>query len=244
MKDRPVAIIQARTGSTRQPGKVLEKIEDRTLLEYVIDRCKLSKSLADIILATTEFPADDPIFEMGISLGVKVFRGSEEDVLERYVLAAEKFGADLIVRITADCPLIDPEIIDRTIQQYKENPSDYLNISGYPNGLGAVEVLTLSSLQQVMLETSPNDTYYREHVMTYITDHPEKFTVTIPTAPLLLRRPKIRLSVDEQADLDLIKIICHNFAPRINFNTKEIISFLDKNPQYAAINSNVKQKAY
>lgn len=237
----PIAIVQARTGSTRLPGKVLAKICDRTLLEYVLYRCKLSAKLAGVMLATTKLKDDDPLELIAHSMKVGIFRGSENDVLERYLKAAELANADVVVRITADCPLIDPDIIDQAIEVYLQSPADYVFISGYPGGLGAAEVLTISSLRRAYEETAPSDTYYREHVMTYLTDNPTKFSLRIKQAPPGVNRPEFKLSVDEQSDLDVVRHICEYFYPRMDFSAHEIIAFLDQHPEISCINA-VKQK--
>ena len=114
---RPVAIIQARCGSTRLPGKVLKPLAGHTVLYYVVERCRLSRSLADVVVATTDEPADDAIETYCRSLGVPVFRGSQEDVLLRYVEAAAWSHADPIVRITSDCPLIEPAVIEEAARR-------------------------------------------------------------------------------------------------------------------------------
>ena len=238
----PIAIVQARTGSTRLPGKVLAKICDRTLLEYVLYRCKLSAKLAGVMLATTKLKDDDPLELIAHSMKVGIFRGSENDVLKRYIQAAEQVEADVIVRITADCPLIDPEIIDQAIEDYLQCPADYVFITGYPNGLGAAEVLTVSALQRAYEETAPNETYYREHVMTYITDNPIKFSLRIKQAPAELNRPEFNLSVDVKSELDVVRRICEHFYPRMNFSTREIIVFLDEHPEVLSLNTSVKQE--
>jgi spore coat polysaccharide biosynthesis protein SpsF (cytidylyltransferase family) len=208
----------------------------------MLHRCKLSKKLKRIVLATTTLEQDNAVEKIGRLMGVEVFRGSANDVLHRYIGAAEQTQAQLIVRITADCPLIDYTVIDDVIDAYRDNPADYVFIDGYPNGIGAAEVVTLSALQKAMEETSPEDVYYREHVITYLLDNPHKFTISILPAPLALRRPELRLCVDEPADLEVVKLICQHFHPRLDFRTAEIIDFLDRNPHISTLNSHVQQK--
>ncbi|MGD0896511.1 MAG: glycosyltransferase family protein [Thermoguttaceae bacterium] len=238
---KPVAIIQARLSSTRLPGKVLLPLGDFTVLHYVVRRCQLSMKLADVIVATTTNASDDALVGYAKSLGVAVFRGSETDVLERYVGAAVQSQADPIVRITSDCPLIDPGIIDRAVGEYEAAPADYVVIDGYPRGTGDAEVMPLSALQQACERTRPTDAHYREHVMTYLTDHPQEMQLHVVEAPESLRRP-FRLCVDEQADLDVVRCVCDEFSPRIDFTLAEIIAFLDQHPEITARNSHVRQK--
>jgi len=240
---KPIAIVQARTGSKRLPGKVLASICGISLVEYVILRCQLSIRLGGVILATSNKKRDDLLEDIACSMGIGIYRGSESDVLGRYLKAAETVGSEVIVRITADCPLIDPRIIDQAVDAYRTQPADYVYIRGYPNGLGAAEVLQVRALRRAHAETTQSDTYYREHVMTYLTDNPNKFSINIRSAPEDLSRPEIRLSVDEQPDLDLVRKICEYFYPRRDFGAAEIIEFLDKNPEVAGINAKISQRS-
>lgn len=239
---KPVAIIQARIGSTRLPGKVLKDLAAGSVLDYVVRRCRLSKGLGDVLIATTDQPGDDPIEDFARMRGIGVFRGSQEDVLLRYVKAARLAQADPIVRITSDCPLVDPDIIDRVIEEYRRRSADYLFIQGYPRGVGDVELMTLSALETTLQCTTPADTGYREHVMTYLTDHPERFRLSLMDAPERLRRD-VRLCVDEPADLEVVRTICSNFAPRIDFRLAEILAFLDEHPEVSSLNCHVGQKS-
>ena len=239
---RPVAIIQARCGSTRLPGKVLKALAGHTVLYYAIRRCQLSRSLGDVVVATTTEPADDAIESYCRELAVPVFRGSQEDVLLRYVEAAAWSHADPIVRITSDCPLIEPAIIDQVVQSYTDTRADYAFIEGYPRGTGDAEVMTLAALQRSLAETGPKDVGYREHVMTYLTDHPEKFRLQITAAPGAIRALGLRLCVDQAEDLDLVRAICAHFTPRIDFRLEETVAFLAENPCLAGLNQNVVQK--
>jgi spore coat polysaccharide biosynthesis protein SpsF (cytidylyltransferase family) len=239
---RAVAIIQARCGSTRLPGKVLKPLAGHTVLHYVLRRCQLSRSLAEVVVATTVEPADDVIESYCRCLGVPVFRGSQEDVLLRYVEAARWSSADPIVRITSDCPLIEPAVIDEVVRLYANTLADYAFIRGYPRGTGDAEVMTLPALQRSLAETKPSDTGYREHVMTYLTDHPEKFGLQIVEAPAEICALDLRLCVDQSEDLAVVQAICEHFAPRIDFCLEEIVAFLSKNPHIAALNRSVVQK--
>ena len=239
---RPVAIIQARMGSSRLPKKVLAPLAGHNVLYYVIKRCQLSKKLEEVIVATTTKTEDDKLVDFVGSLGVKVFRGSENDVLERYIEAAVKVDADPVIRVTGDCPLIEPAIIDDIINLYMKTAIDYAFIDGYPRGVDGAEALSLSALQRTLKETSPEDIYYREHVMTYITDNPDKFKIKITKAPKTLNKPELRLCVDEAADLEVVRRICEHFKPREDFKLSEILAFLNNYPKIAYINRHVRQK--
>src|SRR5659263_124221 len=119
-----IAIIQARMGSTRLPGKVMKDLQEKTVLAHVIERVKQAKMVDDIVIATTVAKTDDCIIAEALKCGAKVFRGSEEDVLSRYYLAAKENSANIVVRITSDCPLIDPKVIDQFITFFKNENYD------------------------------------------------------------------------------------------------------------------------
>jgi spore coat polysaccharide biosynthesis protein SpsF len=215
---------------------------DDTVLGYVITRCQQSRKLDGIVVATSELAGDDCIAEFAALRNIEVFRGSERDVLGRYVKAAEMVGADVVVRITADCPIIDAEIIDKVIALYEISKPDYAFIDGYPNGLGAAEVLKFSTLKQIDGQIKSGESYYREHVVPYLLENPGKFNLAVERAEKNCYRPELRLCVDEMADIVVIRRICEHFYPRKDFGAHEVIQFLDMNPTVAAINKDVKQK--
>lgn len=239
---RPVAIIQARMDSVRLPGKVLKPLCDDVILGYVITRCRQSKKLGGVILATSECPEEDCLAEFAASRGIPVFRGSKDDVLSRYVKAAEWDGAEVVVRITADCPVVAPEVIDRAVELYEKQSPDYAYIDGYPTGLGAVEVLRVSAIKQAYKEVVSNANYHREHVVTYLLENPDRFKLAVAQAEPRCRRPELRVCVDEPSDLEVVSRICEYFSPRKDFSAYEVIEFLDKNPEVAALNKYVKQR--
>ncbi len=237
----PVVIIQARTSSSRLPEKVLKDLAGRTVLEYVVRRCQQSRSVASVMIATSDRPADDPLQAHATRLGVDCYRGSLDDVLCRYVEAGRCCSADPIIRITADCPLVDPRIIDQVLDLYCRDPADYAVIEGFPRGTGDVEVMRLAALERAMARTTPTETFYREHVMTYLTAHPEQFKLSIAQAPQGLRGD-YRLCVDEPADLEVVRHVCRHFAPRIDFSLAEILPYLAIHPEIASLNRHVRQK--
>jgi spore coat polysaccharide biosynthesis protein SpsF len=239
---KPIAIVQARMSSTRLPGKVLKELAGRTVLEYVVRRCQLSRRLAGVILATTDEPLDDPIAALGKSMGVGVYRGSRDDVLDRYVQAATAAGGDPIVRITSDCPLIEPAIIDEVVESYEQTGAEFIYTDGFPRGTGDAELMPLAALQRAWNETRTDEAYYREHVITYPWRHPERFRHHTIDAPEDIRQRDYRLCVDEANDLEVIRRICEHFAPRIDFRLAEVLAFLGQHPEIAAINRHVAQK--
>lgn len=217
------------------PRKVLAQLSGRTVLEYVIQRCKLSGNASAVMVATTTLPRDEAVVQLCEGLNIPVYRGSEDDVLARYLGAARTVDATHLIRVTADCPLIDPAVIDDVISIWRKTPADYVYIQDYPNGLGEAELLAVSALERSVAETTSDDSYYREHVMTYMVEHPENFTLKIVDAPAPFRKPEIHLSVDEPADLEIVRKICEFFYPRLDFGTEEILLFLDDNPELAKL---------
>lgn len=228
--------------STRLPGKVLKDLCGKTVLHYVVRRCQLSRRLAGVILATTDEPADDCLAALGPALGVGVFRGSRDDVLDRYLHAAEDAGADPIIRITSDCPLIEPAIIDEVVDSFERTKAEFILTEGYPRGTGDAELMPLAALQRTWRETRTDETFYREHVITYPWRHPDRFRQHVLRAPPEIQQLDYRLCVDEEDDLEVIRRICGHFAPRIDFTLAEVLAFLHENPDIAAINRHVVQK--
>lgn len=240
--EKPIAIIQARMSSTRLPGKVLKQLAGGSVLEYVVRRCRLSRRLAGVVLATTEEPVDDCLCDLAKSLGIEVFRGSRDDVLDRYLKTARAYGADPIIRITSDCPLIEPAVIDEVIASHELTRAQFVRTDGYPRGTGDADLITLSALKKAWSETRPEHTYYREHVVTYPWDHPHEFPSHVVQAPRKFRGWDYRLCIDEADDYDVIRLICDAFVPRFDFTLEEIIHFLNRNPGIAQLNRHVRQK--
>jgi spore coat polysaccharide biosynthesis protein SpsF (cytidylyltransferase family) len=240
---KPIAVIQARMTSTRLPGKVLKELAGRTVLDYVVRRCQLSRRLAGVVLATTDEPADDCLVAMAQSMGIGAFRGSRDDVLDRYLRAALDAGADPVIRITSDCPLIEPSIIDEVLECFERTEAEFVYGDGFPRGTGDVDLVTLSALQRAWSATRPDETYYREHVITYHLRHLEQFRHEVVSAPPEMQRLDYRLCIDEADDLEVIRRICEQFAPRIDFKLAEVLAFLGHHPEIAGINRHVMQKS-
>ena len=236
-----IAIVQVIMGSTRLPRKVLKKIRDRSVLDYVIERLKFCEKINDIVLATTTAKKDNALEEYAVSKGVSYFRGAEQEVLSRYYKAAKKYNADVVVRITSDCPLIDSRVVDKAIRKHIENKVDYTTNTikrTYPRGLD-VEVFNFDVLEDSY--KNADEKYQREHVTPYIKEHPEKFKLQNIEAKGKLKRPDIRITVDTKKDFELIeKIILH--FDNLNFKAKSIIDVLDEDPELLKINKYVKQE--
>lgn len=239
-----ICIIQARIGSTRLPGKVLKKICDKTVLEHDIDRLKSIKSIDKIVIATTTLERDNIIVEEAKRLGVSYFRGSEEDVLSRYYYAAKENNADVIVRVTSDCPLIDSEISEKIIGFYLNNSIYYDYISNsiqrtYPRGLDT-EVFSFKALEKAYKEAvSRRD---REHVTPYIWDNPNIYRLYHYKNDVDYSH--LRWTLDTEEDLELIEKIYDLMYDKYNncFGMKQVLKLYDKYPQLIEINKNIEQK--
>ncbi len=238
-------IIQARTGSTRLPGKVLFRLpydSDITVLSQVVRRVKRSKSSGKIIIATTKKREDDRIIEIAKQEGVDSFRGDEEDVLSRYWEAAKFFSLDIIVRVTSDCPCIDWQAIDRVVDAIIQGHADYVRIKGnHPLGTEDVEAFTFKALD--IAYKNSNQNFEREHVTPYICyTAPQDFKIfwlkSFSTSDI-----KIRVVLDTIEDYALLCIIYDELYWKKNFfSTTDIISFLQQKPWLNLINSRILQK--
>ena len=201
-------IIQARMGSNRLPGKILKPIGDKLLLEHILFRLTKLKSEAVIIVATSTEGKDDEVDQFCGEKNVRCFRGSEENVLERYYLCAKQFGFDEIIRLTADNPFVDIEEIDRLIDLFRKEKADYAESFGnLPCGIGA-EIFTFAALEKDYNESSMP--HHFEHVNEYILENPDKFKTVTLTVSDSKNRSDIRLTVDTQEDYERACYIVEN----------------------------------
>jgi spore coat polysaccharide biosynthesis protein SpsF len=238
---KTVAIIQARMGSTRLPGKVLLELGGDTVLARVISRVRRCRLVNQVMVATSTGPADDVIVKECSRLQSAVFRGSELDVLDRYYHAAQHTQAEVVVRITSDCPLIDPEISDRTIAEFIDSRSDYAsNVLDrtYPRGLDT-EVMTFAALETAWREAQAD--YQREHVTPFLYQHPERFKLLSVKGER--DESQHRWTLDTPEDLRFLQAIYARMADRPYFNWTEVLTLVEREPDLAAINRHVLQKA-
>lgn len=234
------AFIQARMGSTRLPGKVLKPVLDHPLLYYVIERLKLSNEVDNIIVVTTTQTADDAIASFCQSSHIACFRGAEEDVLSRFYHAAVDYPTDLIVRITADCPLIDPKIIDQMLREYSQ--CDYCSNTihrTFPRGFD-VEIFSFNALQQAFQHAASASE--REHVTPYIYTHPDMFRVKNFSNVDGKDLSHYRLTVDTPEDFALIQLILECFPNNVDFSLQDVIKLLKKHPEWVKLNAHIEQK--
>lgn len=244
VKKRVVIILQARMGATRLPEKPLIKVMGRPLLSYQLERLRRVKLADEVVVATTTDPKDNPIADFCRENHTACFRGSEEDVLDRYYQAAKHFHADYVVRVTGDCPLIDPKIVDQVIQCYLDHLPKYDYISNSqkdrtdPRGLDT-EIFSFDMLERAVREAKlPSE---REHVTVYFYTHPELFSLYHVRQSQDISHH--RWTVDTAEDLDLItKILTALYPVKPDFDTQDILKILDKHPDWVKINAHIKQK--
>ncbi|KTD24315.1 putative glycosyltransferase [Legionella lansingensis] len=240
-----VASIEARMGSSRLPGKVLMEIGGVPALTRLLRRLRNCQTIDDIVLATTTMPADDELVHWAKSNDVAVFRGSEEDVLSRVVGAHQMMGSEIIIEVTGDCPLLDPDVIDLGVETFFANDCHVVTnarVPSYPQGAD-VQVFRLSDL--AVVAESINDPAVREHVSLYFYENPEKYRVTHLIAPRGWKDENQRLQLDYPEDLAFIRAVYSRLEPRYGdtFGIHEIIELLKQEPELRAINAHCLEKA-
>ncbi|OGG53721.1 hypothetical protein A2851_02440 [Candidatus Kaiserbacteria bacterium RIFCSPHIGHO2_01_FULL_53_29] len=235
------AIIQARMSSTRLPGKVLLDLSGKPVLRHIVERVRMATAIEKIIVATSTDVSDDVVENVCRASEIAVFRGSPDDVLSRYLGAARMYGVDTIVRITSDCPLIDPKITELCIEKFKEGSYDYITncTTGgrtFPRGLD-VEVFTTAALERSCKEAW--EQYQREHVTPFIwKNEGNLFSIgPIIEAPSEYRRP-YRLTLDYAEDYELLEHLYNKFyAEGTIVNVPKVLRYLDEHPKVVAINA-------
>ena len=244
--DGVVAIIQARMGSSRLPGKVLREIEGQPMLYRVVVRARHAQTLGRVVVATTTEVGDDPVEVYCQQQGFPVFRGDPYDVLDRYYQAARTFQAETVVRLTADCPLLDPAEIDRTVRAFQTAQVDFAANRlpppwrrTTPIGMDT-EVVTMAALTRAWQEAEAK--YAREHVMPYFYEEPGRFkTLLVDHEP---DWGELRLTVDTAEDLELIRKITAHFGGGNDFGMDEVVAYLQHHPELGAINAGIHHKSF
>lgn len=237
-----LGIIQARTGSTRFPNKILYKIGDKTLLELMINRVKKSKLLDKIIVATTTNPNDDKLCELIKSWGIEYFRGDENDLLDRYYQCAKEFKGDVIVRLGSDDVFMDPNLIDRAVKIYNDNPNldfitNHFSPQTYPEGL-ELEVYSFKTLESLWRNATLKSD--REHVFIYLQRNQNKFNIYNFTQKK--DQSHIRLTLDYECDYDLTKKIYEYWGSTVEIPLQaDIINILTQHPELLDLNSKIKR---
>lgn len=233
-----IAIIQARMGSTRLPGKVLMEVNDRPLLAYQLDRISKSIELDRVVVATSILENDDAIEAFCKDYGIDCYRGSENDVMSRHYECCKQYNPDTVVRMTADCPLIDPNIIDKVVQQFIDDGVNYCGntvppeTSKFPDG-SDVEVFSMSALERAHREVK--DAHYREHV-TFQFWRDESYTSSQYTK--VKDWSKYRITVDYPEDFEVVKYVLNELKNKKIFGSlKEVIDIIDGNQEIEKKNS-------
>ena len=262
MKPRIVAIIQARMASSRLPNKVLLDIAGEPMLVRVVERTRKARTLDEVVVATTVAPTDDAVEALCSERSYPCYRGSSQDVLDRYYQAARTFYAEVIVRITADCPIIDPSVIDKTVYAFLGVESDETHIKTsplqqstpydfaanrlpppwgrtYPIGLDT-EVCSFDGLETAWKEAEKN--HQREHVMPFFYEQPERFRILhVSHDP---DYGSMRWTVDTQQDLELLREIYASFPGRDDFTWRDVLALFEQEPELALINAQIPAKHY
>lgn len=231
-----VALVQARMGSTRLPNKVMKPIDGIPMIELLLSRLSRAKEIDQIVVATSVDERNLPLIKHVQKLGYACEQGSENDVLERFVQAAQKHQADVVVRITGDCPLVDPELVDEVIRHFKLAGVDYFcntNPPTYPDGLD-IEVFAFNALEQASRET--DKPFDHEHVTPYLRESGKFNTAAMQHSQNL---STLRWTVDEPADFEVIQKVFQHFHPRIDFTWSEVLDLQLQQPEIFNINQHL-----
>jgi len=243
------AFIQARMGSTRLPGKVMHPLKSRHVLDHVVERVSRASRISDVVVATSDQKQDDIIAQFAPEFGADVHRGSEADVLERLFEAAAARPPNTIVRITADCPLIDPVVLDRVVEVVEQESADYasnIRKRTFPRGLD-VEAFSFESFEGVYEQAV--EPHHREHVTPYYRENPDNFELVDVTSedvfddPQFQNRDDLRLTLDEVDDYKVLREIYENVPFDDILPTREAIRYVDEH-DLMSLNADVEQKTH
>ncbi|NMB61260.1 MAG: NTP transferase domain-containing protein [Chloroflexi bacterium] len=241
-----VAIVQARMGSSRLPGKVLRDISGKPMLAWVVERARKANTLSEVMVATTTDKDDDLIAQVCDTMKVACFRGDIYDVLDRYYQAAREIQADVIIRLTADCPLIDPRLVDLVVEKFIEEKVDFAANRlpppferTYPIGLD-VEVVSFSALERTWREAT--EKHEREHVLPYLYDVPDRFHIYIVNNEI--NYGSYRWTVDTEPDLQFVRAVFALLPDRERFSWTDVLKIIKDHPDLTAINAGISHKTY
>lgn len=239
---RVVVISQVRMESTRLPGKSLMDLCGKPVVQRVFDRLSRATTVDDVVMAMPDTDANDGLAEVCESFGAKVYRGPLDDVLARYAAAAREFDADIVVRVTADCPFASPELIDEVVARLVSDKAiDYASNNirrTYPLGFDAEAFWARSLFTADSEATEPHE---REHVTPFLYQHPERFRLSCVEAPESMHRPGYRITVDEPADLELARAIWERLG-RDDFTAADVVAVLDADESLRDVNAHVRNK--
>lgn len=219
-----IVIIQARMGSTRLPGKVLKDICGKPQIQHVVDRMRLCKLVSNVVVATSANPENDPLLDYLQKNGIDYFVGDEKDVLSRFIGAGRKYGADVIIRVTGDNPMTDPDSVDRLIESHIQMGADYSTIKGLPLGVTA-SAINYTTLEKIYEEPDLTDRD-KEHVTIYAYEHKDKYKINYIQAPSKLYHPELSMTVDTQEDYDRMCVLYKNLYTGEAIKVEDAIKYL------------------
>ncbi|AMO84410.1 3-deoxy-manno-octulosonate cytidylyltransferase [Solibacillus isronensis B3W22] len=234
-----ISIIQARMGSTRLPGKVLKPLGDTDVLSYVVARCRKIEGVAEVIVATSSLPQDDAIAEWCKDHFISYYRGSEKDVLDRYVQCAKYYKPDYVMRVTSDCPFVDYEMASEMVALAKSTQVEIIDIKKeLPRGL-AVEIISYDALCRI--HNISTEIRHREHVTYYAYEFKEEFKRASYEPPANRQYPQLRITLDTVEDYILCNALANHFNNKF-ISSAAIVAFLNSTPEVAKINAHIEQK--
>jgi spore coat polysaccharide biosynthesis protein SpsF len=242
---RVVASIEARMGSSRLPGKVLADICGQPALSRLLDRLRQCRRLDDVVLATSRAGEDDALEAWAAAQGLAAYRGSEDDVLSRVVEAQQAMSAEIVVEITGDCPLLDPDVIDLGIESFFANEADVVNNFQTPSFAQGIDVQVFRLADLTEVECTVDDPAVREHVSLYFYEHPERYRILTLLAPPCYREPELRCQLDYPEDLRFITELYRRLEPDHGgvFRFDKIQALLRREPELREINRHCEEAA-
>lgn len=236
---KTIVIIQARVGSSRLPAKVLKRLGDTDVLSYDIARCRAIRGVDEVIIATSDLPQDDAIANWCEEHHVACFRGSEEDVLDRYVQCAKQYEPDYVMRVTSDCPFVDYEMASEIVELMAHERKDIVLLKGeLPRGL-AVELIAYDALLKI--HEVGKEPRHREHVTYYAYEYSEQFESVTYTVSSNRQVPELRITLDTEEDYDMLSKVAAHFNDSL-VSSVDVIRYLQAKPEVASINAHIEQK--
>lgn len=234
-----IIIIQARMGSSRLPGKILKPLGEADVLTYDIARCRAIEGISEVIVATSLLPQDDVIATWCEERQVAYFRGSEDDVLDRYVQCAKMYQPDYVMRVTSDCPFVDHEMASEIVKLMVQEKKDIILLDGeLPRGL-AVELISYDALLRI--HDIGKESRHREHVTYYAYEFNEQFESVIYKVPLNRQVPELRITLDTEEDYEMLATVAKHFNNPL-VSCVSVIEYLKSTPEIAKINAHIEQK--